>query len=267
MGLAFVSYRRLDSAGHAGKVYDLLSAKYPRGQVFLDTGDLKPGDSWSPQLRAALIDSIVVLCVIGRSWDPKRLWETTDFVRQEITVALSKGRPVIPLLFDGVGPPRPEELPGECRAMLQYQAMSFDPWDREAYEYKIQQIPAAIERRVRAMFEAGDPQATSQIQVNGTFGIAEFKAYVDNVLVDDALPFIEGRGWVESVQFKVHVGFHTIKLTYRKEANDLMFGITFGLSRSTTFGEFHTFLESGKYVIDISSGWNGSRTAKPPRKV
>jgi hypothetical protein len=67
VAFVFISYRRMDSPGHAGKIYDFLCATYPRDQIFLDTGDLKPGDSWSSQLHAALLDSLVLLCVIGRS--------------------------------------------------------------------------------------------------------------------------------------------------------------------------------------------------------
>jgi hypothetical protein len=207
---------------------------------------------------------MVVLCVIGRLWDPKRLWEKTDFVRQEIAVALSKGRPVIPLLFDGAGLPPPEDLPDECRPMLQFQAMSFDSLDRDAYEHKIQQLPRLIDRLVRAAYAACDPQATSQIQINGA-GLYAFKAYVDGKVVET--PY-----GLETVRVNVQVGFRKIRLEYTARDNDRNTGMSY---YTVTLGECHNFFESGTYVLDIRWRqtwpwpfvWVGKYYVEPPRKL
>ena len=118
------------------------------------------------------------------------------------------------------------------------------------------------------MYEAGDPQATSQIQINGTFLIDSFKAYVDDALVDDALAYKEGRGWVDSVQIKVPVGVHKIKLTYMKSIPVHPF---YNRHSTATLGEFHGFFDSGKYVINISMGktWQFwvDYIVEPPRRL
>ncbi len=39
----FISYRRDDSAGHAGRLYDRLVDRFGQGQVFMDVDAIRPG--------------------------------------------------------------------------------------------------------------------------------------------------------------------------------------------------------------------------------
>ena len=39
----FISYRRDDSAGHAGRLFDRLVDHFGRDQVFIDIDTIKPG--------------------------------------------------------------------------------------------------------------------------------------------------------------------------------------------------------------------------------
>ncbi len=39
----FISYRRNDSAGHAGRLCDHLTGHFGHGQVFMDVDTIRPG--------------------------------------------------------------------------------------------------------------------------------------------------------------------------------------------------------------------------------
>ncbi len=43
MAKIFISYRRDDSSGHAGRLYDRLSDHFGPDQVFMDLDTIKPG--------------------------------------------------------------------------------------------------------------------------------------------------------------------------------------------------------------------------------
>ena len=39
----FISYRREDSSGHAGRLYDLFARHFGKDQVFMDIDTIRPG--------------------------------------------------------------------------------------------------------------------------------------------------------------------------------------------------------------------------------
>ena len=49
----FISYRRQDAAGHAGRLRSDLARRYGDERVFLDVADLAPGADWAAQLHAS----------------------------------------------------------------------------------------------------------------------------------------------------------------------------------------------------------------------
>ena len=48
----FLSYRRGDSAGHAGRLYDWLTARFGRGNVFRDFEAILPGADFAERIAA-----------------------------------------------------------------------------------------------------------------------------------------------------------------------------------------------------------------------
>src|SRR3954453_8161346 len=101
----FLSYRRAEDGGYAGRLYDDLTAALGRGLVFRDIDALEPGSSFVHQLQSAIEVSSVVIVVIGPRWSQaldasgnRRLDRPDDYVRQEIRLALEHQLPVIPVL-------------------------------------------------------------------------------------------------------------------------------------------------------------------------
>ena len=121
----FVSYRREDTGGRAGRLCDVLVARFGAGNVFQDVNAVAPGHDFRAQVEAAIATSDAVLIVIGADWlrvadtdGGRRIDHENDFVRLEVSVALSSGIPVVPVLVDGAVLPSHDELPAAMSGML-----------------------------------------------------------------------------------------------------------------------------------------------------
>src|SRR5688572_7399706 len=114
----FISYRRSDSAGHAGRLYDYLKEYFGEDRIFFDVDTIKPGVDFEQKIKTELDNSDVVLVLIGDHWlgikdmnGTRRLDDPHDYVRLEVEVALTKGIAVIPVLLQGVPMPSEKDLP------------------------------------------------------------------------------------------------------------------------------------------------------------
>lgn len=126
----FISYRRDDTAGFAGRLYDDLTERFGAGSVFMDVDTIRPGQDFAEVLRTAVRQSGVLLAVIGPAWltltgpsGSRRLDDEGDFVRAEIETALQEGRLVIPVLVQGAMMPKAGDLPESLRPLAQRHAV------------------------------------------------------------------------------------------------------------------------------------------------
>lgn len=118
MRAIFISYRRDDAEGHAGRLFEDLSDRFGKASVFMDVTGIEPGRDFRRVIEQQLASCGVLLAVIGKSWlsstDAQghvRLHDPYDFVRLETATALTRDIPVIPVLVHGARMPRPEQLP------------------------------------------------------------------------------------------------------------------------------------------------------------
>lgn len=114
----FISYRREDAAGHAGRLYDRLSAHVGGDKIFIDIDRIQPGENFVEVIRRAISSCDVLLVLIGAKWltltdetGHRRLDNPEDFVSLEIAAALQREVRVIPVLVQGASMPRREDLP------------------------------------------------------------------------------------------------------------------------------------------------------------
>jgi len=118
----FISYRRDDAEGEAGRLYDDLVRAYGNDAVFMDVAGIAPGLDF----RKAIDDNVagcgVFLAIIGSQWATitgtdghRRLDDDNDFVRLEIASALARNIAVIPVLVHDARMPHPEQLPENIR--------------------------------------------------------------------------------------------------------------------------------------------------------
>jgi hypothetical protein len=111
----FVSYRRDDASGHAGRLYADLIAQFP-ADAFRDIDSLEYGLDFVQEIDELVGSAEVLIAVIGQGWGAavdesghRRLDEPDDFVRLEVGGALRRNIRVIPVLVGGAKMPTAEE--------------------------------------------------------------------------------------------------------------------------------------------------------------
>jgi len=140
MPVIFISYRREDSAGHAGRLFDRLRQHFGSDRVFLDVVGIEAGVDFVETIDQAVGSCDVLLAVIGREWltchdkqGRRRLDEPNDFIRTEITSALKRNVRVVPVLVEGAEMPPTDELPEELKRLTRRQAVELrdSRWDAD----------------------------------------------------------------------------------------------------------------------------------------
>jgi hypothetical protein len=136
----FISYRRDDTAGHAGRLYDSLSSRPDVAEVFMDVGDIEPGVDFEAAIGDAVQLADLVIVMIGTRWltaeSPdglRRLHEPHDYVATEIATALERNVRVIPVLVDSASMPAAVDLPPRLRGLAKRNALelSTTSWQRD----------------------------------------------------------------------------------------------------------------------------------------
>lgn len=125
----FISYRREDTSGHAGRLFDCIRERFGDESVFMDVTDISPGDDFTSALDSALASCRVVLVIVGTQWltslaadGRRRLDNPDDPVRMEVGHALRSGARVIPVLVRGASMPAERDLPDDLRGLARRQA-------------------------------------------------------------------------------------------------------------------------------------------------
>ena len=114
----FISYRREDAEGQAGRLFDDLSAHFGRDAVFMDVAGIKKGLDFRRIIDEHVASCGVLLVLIGKRWlsatdskGKRRLDDANDFVRLETAAALSRDIPVVPVLVQDAVMPTEQDLP------------------------------------------------------------------------------------------------------------------------------------------------------------
>jgi TIR domain/Sulfatase-modifying factor enzyme 1 len=129
-GPIFISYRRDDAPHLAGRLYDRLSARFPKDHIFIDVDNLYAGVDFVEAIEQSVGACDVLIAVIGRRWlisseaeGSRRLDNPDDFVRLEIATALKRNIRVIPVLEDDASMPRASDLPDDLKALVRRNAV------------------------------------------------------------------------------------------------------------------------------------------------
>lgn len=140
MRAIFISYRREDAEGQAGRLFGDLANHFGDDTVFMDVTAIEPGRDFRRVIDEQVASCSVLLAVIGKNWiDAKdeaglrRLEDPMDFVRLETASALKRDIPVVPVLIQGARIPRAEQLPGDL-AELAYRngvELTHARWDSD----------------------------------------------------------------------------------------------------------------------------------------
>ncbi len=150
----FVSYRRADAPGHAGRVGDGLIRYFGPGQVFKDIESLEAGQDFVDIVRAMLQRAFCMVVIIGPGWaSDERLHDPNDLHREEIRTALQRAIQIIPVLVNGATMPRKDDLPEDIRPLVRRQAVEITDtrWDYDVGRVieKVEQVLADSPKRQR----------------------------------------------------------------------------------------------------------------------
>ncbi|HXY31557.1 MAG TPA: toll/interleukin-1 receptor domain-containing protein [Gemmatimonadaceae bacterium] len=128
--VVFISYRREDSGGHVGRLYDALSARFGAERLFFDIDHIGAGEDFVRVIDGAVGRSSVMLVVIGKRWagvgkaGARRVDQENDYVRLEVGAGLRReGLRVIPVLIQGARMPAPASLPEDLRDLTRRNAI------------------------------------------------------------------------------------------------------------------------------------------------
>ena len=94
----FISYRRDDAEGQAGRLFEDLANTFGAERVFMDVTGIEPGRDFRRVIERQIASCSVLLAIIGKDWltasddkGARRLDDPLDFVRLETSSALTRG--------------------------------------------------------------------------------------------------------------------------------------------------------------------------------
>ena len=234
-GRIFISYRRADSAGYAGRIYDRLADHFGEDAIFMDVDMIEGGLDFVKVLEDATQSCDVLIALIGRQWlnikdteGKRRLDNPEDFVRIEIATALNRDIRVIPVLVDGIEMPRSTELPENLKPLARRNALqvnhhSFNPDTYRIIEHselalneaeeskfmKAQALKAAQEKAEREAAEKAKhkktkreiPKRAAQISWALTDALQDGRPYISIDLTSKENRLLKCYSYIKSLEF------------------------------------------------------------------
>ncbi|MBN1428916.1 MAG: TIR domain-containing protein [Anaerolineae bacterium] len=211
----FINYRRQDSEGYVGRLYDHLVQHFGSECVFMDVDSIRPGADFLKTLEEAVAACDVFIAVIGPQWltatddsGTRRLDLWNDFVRIEIASALKQDKLIIPILVGQAQMPPPTVLPEEIAALSRRNAITLS---HQRFGRDIEKLVDAIKSMVPAS-RAFKTQADSEIIQQKR---AALKAIQDELLGATAAPLYA---------FRVENGYFPVLGEGNPDANILFVG-------------------------------------------
>jgi hypothetical protein len=108
----FLNYRREDTRGDAGRLYDDLVERFGEENVFRDVDTLEAGEDFDVAIKQAVDACDVLIALVGQRWltvteanGRRRIDNPDDFVRLEIQAALEGSVRIVPVRVEGAEMP------------------------------------------------------------------------------------------------------------------------------------------------------------------
>jgi uracil-DNA glycosylase family 4 len=166
MSRIFINYRRQDTEGYVGRLFDYLVQHFERDDIFMDVDSIPPGADFVKVLEDAVAVCDVCIVMIGPQWQTatdetgqRRLDQWNDFVRIEIASALKQNKLVIPVLVGKARMPAPTDLPEDLTSLARRNAIELS---HQRFAYDVVNLVAAIKAAVPPT-PAFKPRANSEV--------------------------------------------------------------------------------------------------------
>ena len=125
--IVYFSYRQKGSKEHALRLADWLRERSPF-ETFADA-DIPPGSHWPSVLQDGLERASAILIFIDSEWlryqddwGRRRIDNPEDWIHREVHHALSRSKPVLPILVDDARMPPKQAMPKALEALAEIQA-------------------------------------------------------------------------------------------------------------------------------------------------
>lgn len=151
MPTIFISYRRNDSGGHAGRIHDRLRQWFPVDELFIDVNSIGWGQDFPKELDDAVRMAKAILVLIGPDWGPSLNCRASsphvDFVRREISISLQRWKTdevaILPILVGGAKMPSIDDLDrgvaDDIGKLLDIQGREF-PMDVTSWDFQFKRL-------------------------------------------------------------------------------------------------------------------------------
>lgn len=161
----FLNYRREDTGGHAGRLYDALAKRFGDENVFMDIDRIGPGEDFTKAVEQGVGSCDVLLALIGRNWTTatdregrRRLDKPNDWVRMEIQAALDRSDTlVIPTLVQAAEMPSSDDLPAPLQRLSHRNAIELSD---SRWHFDVQRLIKHLEQLAG---EAAGPPAAEEV--------------------------------------------------------------------------------------------------------
>lgn len=185
MSGVFISYRRTDSGGWSGRLFDHLGMRFGKDLVFHDLDDIELGNDFVKVIGQEIQSCSAMLVLIGPHWlktpQGRRLENADDPVRLEVTLGLEHEATIIPILLGGAQMPAAEDLPEPIRPLTRQNglAISDAAWDQDVHrlidrlhelilpmadQVPLRQVYKELEARQKKYFELLERSAADALE-------------------------------------------------------------------------------------------------------
>jgi dipeptidyl aminopeptidase/acylaminoacyl peptidase len=145
-----LNYRRDDTAGHAGRLYESLAKRFGAKRVFMDIDKIEPGTPFPQVIERAVGSCDAFIALIGRRWltitdeeGRRRLDDPEDFVRQEIQTAIWREVRLIPVLVQDAEMPSADRLPAALEPFAHRHALEIRD---SSWRYDVERLIETLEK-------------------------------------------------------------------------------------------------------------------------
>ena len=158
MTTVFVCHRSADFRNGVDAITHILKRGLGSANVLVDRSSFVPGSAWLPQLRAQVAQADAVVLVVGSAWTERRP-PTQDYVIEELRIARTLRKPIIPIVIAGTRASLKELVPKEVEWLLQLHFVEFDQ------TIPVDQFHTLLQSALPAFTETSPQRANQLVQL------------------------------------------------------------------------------------------------------
>lgn len=215
----FISYRRDDSAGYTGRLYDHILQHFEESKVFRDVDTIKPGEDFVVAIEKVVGECDALIAVIGPKWlevrdqnGNRRLNNLEDYVRLEIATALKRNIIVIPVLIERAGMPNKNDLPEDLSNLTRRNAIELS---HDRFSYDVDRIIQAIGGACgRIMVRIALPMHHYSL-LEELLEVYDGHMLIKWLKIPKRMSFLAGNEPLDPIYLKVKEGVHNISVVYK----------------------------------------------------